>query len=92
VLVLEGTSVRLASAAAEATRINLGLPTQAFSYLLSHGSLDVSHLEFYQKLVNRLDRPEDQAFVMHAAKRFYRLYGDIFRSLPLNLNAAAKMR
>ncbi len=82
VLVLEGTSVNLATRAAEALQVSLGLPNKAFSYLLSHGSLDIGHVDFYQKLMNRLDDADDQASVAHAARVFYRLYGDIFRSLP----------
>jgi pyrroloquinoline quinone (PQQ) biosynthesis protein C len=89
VLVLEGTSVRVATEAAENLKRNLGLPPQAFSYLTSHGSLDLSHMDFYKGLVNRLDDPADQACVIHCAKRFYRLYGDVFRGLPMGLNPAA---
>jgi hypothetical protein len=90
VLVLEGTSIELATKAAKATQVNLNLPDSAFTYLTSHGSLDVSHMQFYQGLVNRLDDEEDRRFVIHAAKRFYKLYGDIFRNLPLILNDAAE--
>jgi pyrroloquinoline quinone (PQQ) biosynthesis protein C len=88
VLVLEGTSVRIATEAAENLRRNLGLPAAAFTYLTSHGSLDLSHMEFYKGLVNRLDSDQDRRQVIHCAKRFYRLYGDVFRSLPLSLNDA----
>ncbi|MET0065061.1 MAG: iron-containing redox enzyme family protein [Candidatus Thiodiazotropha sp.] len=89
VLVLEGTSIKLATEAAKNTRINLGLPDNAFSYLTSHGSLDISHMDFYSGLVNRLDDEQDRRFVIHCAKRFYKLYGDIFRALPLSLNDKA---
>jgi thiaminase len=89
VLVLEGTSIELATKAAKATQANLNLPDSAFTYLTSHGSLDISHMQFYQGLVNRLGDEEDCRFVIHTAKRFYRLYGDIFRNLPLVLNDAA---
>ncbi|MEJ2691541.1 MAG: iron-containing redox enzyme family protein [Candidatus Thiodiazotropha sp.] len=89
VLVLEGTSVELAIKAAKATQANLKLPDNAFTYLNSHGSLDVSHMQFYQGLVNRLEGEEAQGFVIHTAKIFYKLYGDIFRNLPLILNDAA---
>lgn len=82
VFVLEGTSVSLATRAAEALQTALKLPKQAFSYLLSHGSLDISHVDFFEKLVNRLDDPQDRAAVVHCAKVVYRLYGDMFRSLP----------
>ncbi len=83
VLVLEGTSIALASHAAENIKASLGLPDTAFSYLTSHGSLDVGHVDFYQGLMNRLRREEDKQAVIHAARMFYRLYGDIFRALPL---------
>ena len=81
VLVLEGTSVALATRAAESIETSLGLPRNAFSYLRSHGDLDIGHVDFYEGLMNRLDDPADQRAVVHAAKRFYKLYGDIFRSL-----------
>jgi thiaminase len=90
VLVLEGTSVQLAIEAAKNTQRNLNLPDEAFTYLNSHGSLDVSHMEFFASLVNKLEQEEDKKVVIHAAKRFYKLYGDIFRSLPLNFNKASE--
>lgn len=90
VLVLEGTSIKLATEAARNTQKNLNLPDNAFTYLTSHGALDISHMEFYAGLVNRLEDEADKAFIIHTAKRFYKLYGDIFRTLPLSLNDAAK--
>lgn len=81
VLVLEGTSVRLATRAAEVLGRSLGLPQEAFSYLASHGSLDISHMQYFQSLVNRIADPDEQACIVHCAKVFYRLYGDIFREL-----------
>ena len=84
VLVLEGTSVQLATHAAGAIQSALGLPDQAFSYLRSHGSLDEKHIQSYRALMNRLSRPNDQQAVIHCAQLFYQLYGDVFRSLPLD--------
>jgi len=84
VLVLEGTSIRLATDAADRIQQALGLPDKAFSYLRSHGSLDLSHMEFYAKLVNQIDAEGDRRFIVHTAKVFYRLYGDIFRNLPVS--------
>jgi pyrroloquinoline quinone (PQQ) biosynthesis protein C len=81
VLVLEGTSVALATRAANVIQESLGLPRNAFSYLLSHGDLDVGHVDFFKGLMERLDDPHDQRAVVHAARRFYVLYGDIFRTL-----------
>ena len=83
VLVLEGTSVALATQAAERIRQSLNLPKAAFSYLTSHGSLDVGHVDFYKNLINRLDDADDREAVVHCARMFYKLYGDIFRALPL---------
>jgi pyrroloquinoline quinone (PQQ) biosynthesis protein C len=80
--VLEGTSVALATQAAQAMRQALGLPEAAFTYLTSHGSLDRKHVQYFATLVERLDRAEDRDAVAHVAGAVYRLYGDIFRSLP----------
>ena len=82
VLVLEGTSVRLASDAADIIQGRLGLPAAAFSYLRSHGALDQEHIGFYEGLVNRLDQPKDRQAVLDTARVMYRLYANVFASLP----------
>lgn len=82
VQVLEGTSIALATQAAARIAETLQLPPKAFSYLTSHGSLDIKHVQFFEGLMNQISEPADQAAIIHAAKVFYRLYGDIFRSLP----------
>jgi len=84
VLVLEGTSIRLATHAAATIQASLGLPDAAFSYLNSHGSLDIDHIKFLESLMNRIDDPNDQQAIVHMANMMYRLYGDVFRSLPLD--------
>jgi len=81
VLVLEGTSVTVATQAAEALRDSLALPAKAFSYLTSHGSLDQGHIKYYASLVDRLDDSADRSAIAHSARMFYKLYGDIFRHL-----------
>lgn len=81
VLVLEGTSVRVATQAARALAGALRLPDAAFTYLSSHGALDIGHIDFYASLVNRLDDAADREAVIHCAHVFYKLYGDIFRHL-----------
>lgn len=81
VLVLEGTSTAVATQAGEKLMQSLNLPKKAFSYLLSHGSLDISHVSFYESLVNQITDAEDQAMLIHSAKNFYKLYGDIFRDI-----------
>ena len=84
VLVLEGTSTALATNAAETIRENLGLSKKAFSYLSSHGSLDIEHMGFFEKLMNRVEDKEDQQAIIHMANMMYKLYGDVFHSIPLN--------
>jgi pyrroloquinoline quinone (PQQ) biosynthesis protein C len=79
--VLEGTSISIADNAANTIRETLSLPKKAFSYLYSHGALDLEHVKFFENLMNRIDEPADQAQIVHAANVFYALYGDIFRSL-----------
>jgi heme oxygenase len=88
VYVLEGTSVSLALAAADAIQAPLQLPDAAFSYLRSHGTLDLQHIAHFAALMDRIDDPQDQADIVHAARTFFRLYGDVFRSLPLPSTAA----
>ena len=80
--VLEGTSIALATQAAGTIRETLGLPKEAFSYLSSHGALDIGHMQHYRNLMNQLERDEDKAAVIHVSKVVYRLYADMFRGLP----------
>jgi pyrroloquinoline quinone (PQQ) biosynthesis protein C len=82
VYVLESTSVALASQVASVLSPSLDLPKKAFTYLTSHGSLDISHMDDFRALVNRLDDPADRAAVIDSAQRFFRLYGDVIRALP----------
>jgi hypothetical protein len=85
--VLEGTSIALATHAAGSIREQLGLPETAFSYLNSHGALDIEHMQTYRHLMNQLQDPADQAAVIHASKVVYRLYSDMFRGLPRDAEA-----
>jgi len=91
--VLEGTSVSLALMAADQIQKPLQLPDAAFTYLRSHGMLDREHTAHFELLMNQVEDPQDQADIIHAARAFYRLYGDVFRSLPLpqaNIGAEVK--
>lgn len=81
VFVLEGTSINLASQAADIIQQHLSLPNKAFSYLRSHGSLDQEHMVFFATLMNSLAEQKDQDDILHAAKIFFTLYGNIFRSI-----------
>ncbi|MEJ2680147.1 MAG: iron-containing redox enzyme family protein [Gammaproteobacteria bacterium] len=77
VFVLEGISAAMASDAAAAIARSLSLPKQAFTYLDSHGHLDQSHIAFFGDLMNRVTDVSDQRDILHCAKRFYRLYGQV---------------
>jgi pyrroloquinoline quinone (PQQ) biosynthesis protein C len=81
VLVLEGTSTVAASQAAKSLSQSLNLPPACFSYLSSHGALDVGHTKFYEEIVNKITDKNDKQQLIHAAKNFYKLYGDIFREI-----------
>lgn len=81
VLVLEGTSTVAASQAAKSLSQSLNLPPACFSYLSSHGALDVGHTKFYEEIVNKITDKNDKQLLIHAAKNFYKLYGDIFREI-----------
>jgi pyrroloquinoline quinone (PQQ) biosynthesis protein C len=89
VLVLEGTSTAVASQAATAISKSLNLPASCFSYLSSHGALDVEHTKFYEDIVNKIDDAQDQQQLIHAAKVFYKLYADIFRDLDAQYSEKA---
>lgn len=90
VLVLEGTSTAVATRAAEALMRALQLPPAAFTYLTSHGALDVGHTRFFASLVNRLEDSGDRAAVIHCARVFYQLYGGVFRALDARRAAPAQ--
>jgi hypothetical protein len=79
--VLEGTSVALALRAADAIQKPLALPDSAFSYLRSTARW-TRRTRRTSRLMDRIDDPADQAAIVHAARAFFRLYGDVFRGLP----------
>lgn len=79
--VLEGTSITTADRAAAGIQLALGLPDQAFSYLRSHGALDIEHVKFFEGLMDKIEDPKEQQLIIDSATVFYKLYGDIFRSL-----------
>ena len=82
IFVLEGTSTALATHAAEAIQKSLHLQKNCFSYLLSHGSLDVSNMQFFEKTVNKITEPDDQRDIIHTARVIYHLFAEMFRALP----------
>ncbi len=87
--VLEGLSVLLANRLADSMKASLGLSDDlGFSYLRSHGSLDMEHVAFFRTLVDGFEDPQTQRIVIENSRLFYRLYGAIFR----DLGAGAELR
>ena len=82
VFVLEGTSTQIASQGADAVMTSLGLPRSAFTYLFSHGALDLEHMNFFAKLMSAVTLPSDQDAVIHMAKRMFILFANVFASIP----------
>jgi len=87
VYVLEGTSVQLASQVAAVLQEKLQLPAKAFSYLTSHGALDLKHIDFFKSLVNRISAAADRDSLLHGARMFFRLYGNVLRSIDIQEQA-----
>ena len=80
--VLESMSTLLADQAADAIQRSLAhRGNDGFSYLRSHGALDIEHVAFFKKLVNGITDTSIQQIVIEASKVFYRLYGDMYHEL-----------
>ncbi len=84
VYTLEKTSSTIATYAAQQIASSLSLPAAAMTYMTSHGSLDIEHMQHFENLMNRLDDADDKAAVLHTAPIFYHLYNNIFQSLPIS--------
>jgi len=82
VFVLEGTSITIATKVAERLKEILPIQKKAFTYLDTHGSLDLKHMDFFRDEMNKLDDPADQEAVISTAKVMFQLYANIFRELP----------
>lgn len=87
VLVLEGTSVQLATQGASAVAKSLGLGARCFTYLSSHGALDQEHMAFFQRLMDEVDRPEDQAAIIEVAQGVFARFAEMFRTIPHDVAA-----
>ncbi|NIY76009.1 AMP-binding protein [Thalassospira sp. HF15] len=82
VFMLESTSTQIASQGADAVMTGLDLPKSAFSYLFSHGSLDIEHMKFFEKTVNQITDPDDQAAIIEVANNTFRLFANLFAAIP----------
>lgn len=82
VFMLESTSTQIANKGADAVKEKLGLPKKAFSYLYSHGELDISHMKFFEETVNKITDPEDQEAIIEVAQNTFRLFANVLRAIP----------
>lgn len=82
VFMLESTSTQIANKGADAVKDKLGLPKKAFSYLYSHGELDISHMKFFEETVNQITDPEDQKAIIEVAQNTFRLFANLLRAIP----------
>ncbi len=82
VFMLESTSTQIASMGADAVMTGLDLPKTAFTYLFSHGALDIEHMKFFEKTVNQVTDPADQAAIVEVATNTFRLFANLFRAIP----------
>ncbi len=82
VFMLESTSTQIANKGADAVKEKLGLSKKAFSYLYSHGELDISHMKFFEETVNKITDPQDQAAIIEVAQNTFRLFANVLRSIP----------
>jgi pyrroloquinoline quinone (PQQ) biosynthesis protein C len=82
VFMLESTSVQIASRAADTIMSSLGLPKEAFTYLVSHGALDVGHMDFFAALADRIADANDRRSIIEVAQNTFRLFAGVLRSIP----------
>jgi pyrroloquinoline quinone (PQQ) biosynthesis protein C len=81
--VLEGTSINLATKAGENIKESLGLSNNCFSYLFSHGSLDVKHMGFFEDLMSKISDKKDQEDIIHMAKIMFQLFTAVFNAIEV---------
>lgn len=80
--VLEGLSVQLADKLANALKGKFDTKGDAgFSYLRTHGALDVEHTEMFARLIDGFTDPAIVDLVIEHSRMMYALYGAIFTDL-----------
>ena len=82
VFMLEGTSTQVATSMAHKIQQLSSIPANAFSYLLSHGELDIEHFSFFETLVNQITDPDDQQIVIESAQTCFDLYTAMLQNIP----------
>ncbi len=81
VFMLESTSIELASKGANTLQKSLQLPKNAFTYLQSHGELDINHMHFFEKTINGVSDKDDQSSIIEVANNSFILFANMLKSL-----------
>ncbi len=82
VFMLESTSTQIANKGADAVKQKLNLPKKAFSYLYSHGEIDIEHMKFLEQTLDKIYDPEDQKAIIEVAQNTFCLFANVLRSIP----------
>ncbi len=82
VFMLESTSTQIANKGADAVKEKLNLPKKAFSYLYSHGEIDIEHMKFLEETLDKITDPYDQKAIIEVAQSTFRLFANVLRSIP----------
>jgi long-chain acyl-CoA synthetase len=82
VFMLESTSTQIANAGADALKTSLNLPNRAFSYLYSHGEIDISHMKFFEETVNQITNKVDQDAIIEVANNTFHLFANLLAAIP----------
>ena len=82
VYMLESTSTAIATKGAIAIKDSLNLPQKAFSYLASHGQLDIEHMSFFEKTVNAIKDENDQDAIIEVAQNTFLLFAKLLAAIP----------
>lgn len=82
VFMLESTSTQIANKGADAVKEKLNLPKKAFSYLYSHGEIDIEHMKFLEETLDKITDPEDQKAIIEVAQNTFGLFANVLRSIP----------
>jgi pyrroloquinoline quinone (PQQ) biosynthesis protein C len=88
IFMLESTSIQLATQGADALRSNLGLPDSAFTYLYSHGELDISHIKIFENTVNTIIDKTDQDAIIEVAQNTFKLFANLLLAIPYKREAS----
>ena len=82
VYMLESTSTQIATKGADAVKASLNLDDKAFSYLYSHGVLDLDHMKFLEKTLNSITDEDDKKAIIEVAQNTFLLFANVMRSIP----------